>query len=67
MHSNLSSLSRLLFRFYDVSEGSIMIDGQKISEVSQHSLRRSIGVVPQDSLLFDAAFIVCMGMALGFE
>ena len=48
-----STLSRLLFRFYDVSEGKITIDRQDIRDVSQQSLRRSIGVVPQDTVLFN--------------
>jgi ATP-binding cassette subfamily B protein len=48
-----STLARLLFRFYDASEGSILIDGQDIRKVTQHSLRRAIGVVPQDTVLFN--------------
>ena len=48
-----STLARLLFRFYDVSSGSINIDGQDIRSVSQHSLRQAIGVVPQDTVLFN--------------
>lgn len=48
-----STLARLLFRFYDVSSGSISIDGQDIRRVSQHSLRQAIGVVPQDTVLFN--------------
>ena len=48
-----STLARLLFRFYDVNEGSIKIDNQDIREVSQDSLRASIGVVPQDTVLFN--------------
>ena len=44
---------RLLFRFYDVESGSIKIDGTDISRVTQQSLRRSIGVVPQDTVLFN--------------
>ena len=48
-----STLSRLLFRFYDVDEGSIRIDGEDIRAVTQHSLRRAIGVVPQDTVLFN--------------
>ena len=48
-----STVTRLLFRFYDVSKGAILIDGQKISDVSQKSLRQSIGVVPQDTVLFN--------------
>jgi ABC-type transport system involved in Fe-S cluster assembly fused permease/ATPase subunit len=48
-----STLSRLLFRFYDVSSGSITIDGQDIRAVTQASLRASIGIVPQDTVLFN--------------
>ena len=48
-----STLSRLLFRFYDVSDGNIKIDGQDIRDVSQSSLRSAIGIVPQDTVLFN--------------
>ncbi|MDX1580908.1 MAG: ABC transporter ATP-binding protein/permease [Alphaproteobacteria bacterium] len=48
-----STISRLLYRFYDVREGAIRIDGQDISRVTQDSLRRAIGVVPQDTVLFN--------------
>ena len=48
-----STLSRLLFRFYDVSSGRITIDGQDIREVGQESLRAAIGMVPQDTVLFN--------------
>ncbi|HSM27075.1 MAG TPA: ABC transporter ATP-binding protein/permease [Thioalkalivibrio sp.] len=48
-----STLSRLLFRFYDVDQGRISVDGQDIREVTQDSLRRAIGVVPQDTVLFN--------------
>ncbi|SFS05759.1 ABCB family ABC transporter ATP-binding protein/permease [Sphingomonas jatrophae] len=48
-----STLARLLYRFYDPSEGRITIDGQDISAVSQATLRRSIGIVPQDTVLFN--------------
>ncbi|ADC71352.1 ABC transporter related protein [Thioalkalivibrio sp. K90mix] len=48
-----STLARLLFRFYDVDGGRITIDGQDIREVTQASLRRAIGVVPQDTVLFN--------------
>jgi ATP-binding cassette, subfamily B, heavy metal transporter len=48
-----STISRLLFRLYDVSSGSILIDGQDISKVTQTSLRASIGMVPQDTVLFN--------------
>jgi ATP-binding cassette subfamily B protein len=48
-----STIGRLLFRFYDPWSGRILIDGQDISEVTQESLRRHIGIVPQDSVLFN--------------
>ena len=48
-----STISRLLFRFYDVAGGAILIDGQDIRAVTQDSLRRAIGVVPQDTVLFN--------------
>jgi ATP-binding cassette subfamily B protein len=48
-----STISRLLFRFYDVTEGHIRIDGQDIRDVTQESLRAAIGVVPQDTVLFN--------------
>jgi ATP-binding cassette, subfamily B, heavy metal transporter len=48
-----STISRLLFRFYDVTDGDILIDGQNIADVQQESLRRAIGMVPQDTVLFN--------------
>jgi ATP-binding cassette, subfamily B, heavy metal transporter len=48
-----STISRLLYRFYDVSEGAITIDGQNLKEVTQSSLRQQIGMVPQDTVLFN--------------
>jgi len=48
-----STLARLLFRFYDVSSGRILVNRQDISQVSQSSLRASIGIVPQDTVLFN--------------
>lgn len=48
-----STIARLLFRFYDVVDGAIRIDGQDIREVQQASLRRAIGIVPQDTVLFN--------------
>src|SRR4029077_1841081 len=48
-----STISRLLFRLYDVSEGKILIDGQDIRDVTQESLRAAIGMVPQDAVLFN--------------
>ncbi|HET6196339.1 MAG TPA: ABC transporter ATP-binding protein/permease, partial [Acetobacteraceae bacterium] len=48
-----STISRLLFRFYDVTEGRVCIDGRDIRDVSQASLRAAVGVVPQDTVLFN--------------
>ncbi|NCX25383.1 MAG: ABC transporter ATP-binding protein/permease [Burkholderiaceae bacterium] len=48
-----STLARLLFRFYDVQSGAILLDGQNIQEVEQASLRKVIGIVPQDTVLFN--------------
>jgi len=51
--SGKSTLVKLLFRFYDVSSGSICIDNQNISQITQNSLRQHIGIVPQDTVLFN--------------
>jgi len=51
--SGKSTISRLLYRFYDVADGQIMIDGQDIRGVTQSSLRAAIGMVPQDTVLFN--------------
>jgi ABC-type transport system involved in Fe-S cluster assembly fused permease/ATPase subunit len=51
--SGKSTIGRLLFRFYDVAEGTIRIDGQDIRDVTQESLHDQIGVVPQDTVLFN--------------
>ena len=51
--SGKSTLSRLLFRFYDVNQGAITIDGQDLREITQGSLRDAIGIVPQDTVLFN--------------
>ncbi len=48
-----STVSRLLFRFYDVSGGRVLVDGQDVRDVTQGSLRAAIGVVPQDTVLFN--------------
>jgi len=48
-----STISRLLFRFYDITSGSIKIDSQDIRDITQDSLRRQIGIVPQDTVLFN--------------
>ena len=51
--SGKSTLSRLLFRFYDVNQGAITVDGQNLVDVTQASLRSAIGIVPQDTVLFN--------------
>ncbi|MGE5337952.1 MAG: ABCB family ABC transporter ATP-binding protein/permease [Gemmatimonadota bacterium] len=51
--SGKSTLARLLFRFYDVQEGRITIDEQDLRGITQHSLRAAIGIVPQDTVLFN--------------
>ncbi len=48
-----STISRILYRFYDVQSGSVTIDGQSIADVTQKSLRATIGMVPQDTVLFN--------------
>jgi len=48
-----STLSRILFRFYDIAGGRVTVDGQDIRDVTQESLRRAIGIVPQDTVLFN--------------
>ncbi len=48
-----STISRLLFRFYDVNEGAVLLDGLDVRDCTQESLRRAIGVVPQDTVLFN--------------
>ena len=47
-----STLSRILFRFYDIENGDIKVDGQSLKDITQDSLRKSIGIVPQDTVLF---------------
>jgi ATP-binding cassette subfamily B protein len=51
--SGKSTLSRLLFRFYDINAGQITIDGQNLRDIEQASLRKAIGIVPQDTVLFN--------------
>jgi len=51
--SGKSSMLRLLYRFYDIKSGAILIDGQNIQNVTQKSLRRAIGIVPQDAVLWN--------------
>lgn len=48
-----STIVRLIFRFYDPQEGAILLDGQDLRGVTQSSVRRAIGVVPQDTVLFN--------------
>jgi ATP-binding cassette subfamily B protein len=48
-----STLARLLFRFYDVQGGAVLLNGQDIRDLTQHSLRAAIGIVPQDTVLFN--------------
>jgi len=52
-----STIARLLFRFYDISQGQILISGQNISMVTQQSLREAIGIVPQDTVLFNDSIL----------
>jgi ATP-binding cassette, subfamily B, heavy metal transporter len=51
--SGKSTIARLLFRFYDVTEGRVLVDGKDIRDVTQTSLRAAIGIVPQDTVLFN--------------
>lgn len=55
--SGKSTIARLLFRFYDVKSGRVLYDDQDISNVSQSSLRESIGIVPQDTVLFNESIL----------
>lgn len=61
--SGKSTILRLLYRFYDLKpeEGRILIDGQDIRDVTQASLRKAVGVVPQDSVLFNASIAYNIG------
>jgi ATP-binding cassette subfamily B protein len=61
--SGKSTIARLLFRLYDVSAGRILVDGQDISAVTQNSLRAAIGIVPQDTVLFNDTirYNICYG------
>jgi ATP-binding cassette subfamily B protein len=60
-----STLARLMYRFYDVTGGALRIDGQDIRQVTQASLRQSIGIVPQDTVLFNdtVAYNIAYGRA----
>ena len=51
--SGKSTISRLLFRFYDATGGRVLVDGQDVRDIRQHDLRAAIGVVPQDTVLFN--------------
>jgi len=55
--SGKSTLVKLLFRFYDPTQGRILIDGQDIKSVTQNSLRKTIGIVPQDTVLFNDSIL----------
>lgn len=55
--SGKSTSVRLLYRFYDVNEGEILIDGVNIAKVTQKSLRQNLGIVPQDTVLFNNTLI----------
>jgi ATP-binding cassette subfamily B protein len=63
--SGKSTLARLLYRFYDIDAGHITIDGQELRSVTQSSLRRAIGIVPQDTVLFNdtVAYNIAYGRA----
>jgi ATP-binding cassette subfamily B protein len=63
--SGKSTIGRLLFRFYDVNGGAICIDGQDVREVTQKSLHQAIGVVPQDTVLFNDT--IFYNIAYGYE
>ena len=52
-----STIARLLFRFYDIQQGQVLISGQNIAQVTQESLRRAIGIVPQDTVLFNDSIL----------
>ena len=58
-----STLARLLFRFYDVDSGRILINGQDVRAVTQHSLRAAVGIVPQDTVLFNDTLEYNIGYA----
>src|SRR3546814_3520711 len=59
-----STIARLLFRFYDPQGGRVTIDGQDIKAVTQKSLRAEIGIVPQDTVPFNAS--ICYNLAYGW-
>ena len=62
--SGTSTLARLMFRFYDVQQGRISINGQDIRQVTQHSVRKALGIVPQDTVLFNDTVAYNIGYGL---
>ena len=62
--SGKSTLARLMFRFYDVQQGRITINGQDIRQVTQHSVRKALGIVPQDTVLFNDTVAYNIGYGL---
>jgi len=58
-----STLSRILFRFYDISSGTVTIDGQDIQRLTQASVRQALGIVPQDTVLFNDTIAYNIGYA----
>ena len=62
--SGKSTLARLMFRFYDVQQGCISINGQDIRQVTQHSVRKALGIVPQDTVLFNDTVAYNIGYGL---
>ena len=62
--SGKSTLARLMFRFYDVQHGRITINGQEIRQVTQHSVRKALGIVPQDTVLFNDTVAYNIGYGL---
>ena len=62
--SGKSTLARLMFRFYDVQQGRISINGQDIRQVTQHSVRKALGIVPQDTVLFNDTVAYNIGYGL---
>lgn len=52
-----TTLSRLLFRFYDPDSGAILLNGQNIRQLTQNSIRQAVGIVPQDTVLFNSSIL----------
>ena len=63
--SGKTTISRLLFRFYDPDKGTVRIDGHNLTEVTQSSVRASIGMVPQDTVMFNATIGYNIGYGRG--